>query len=155
MRQQRPAIGTLSWDVGAAVCLWVRHQAAWLDPQQMWSCSNSHVRRLRPCASSSPRLPPAFASQVLFAPLKVDALADVNNRLQASLAEATTACRGERAKRDNLHKQVCSALPACMVCSIAGQQLQHLSTVCHMWHPKRCPVCSLALCFLALCLAQL
>ena len=83
--------------------------------------------RLRPCARSAPAsFPPESASQVWLALMKVDALADVNNRLQASLAEATSACRGERAKRDNLHKQVCPALPPPIVCSSAGQQVHHL-----------------------------
>ena len=91
------------------MCLWVRNQAAWFHPSST-GLGSQHIA----CGVAAPmclicfRLLPKFASQVFLALLKVDALADVNNRLQASLAEATSACRGERAKRDNLHKQVCS-----------------------------------------------
>ena len=52
--------------------------------------------------------------------LQVQALTDVNQRLQSSLADTTKAHQAERLKRDNLHKQVmhqCShriQLEACM-----------------------------------------
>lgn len=38
--------------------------------------------------------------------MQVQALTDVNQRLQSSLAETTKAHQAERLKRDNLHKQV-------------------------------------------------
>ena len=38
--------------------------------------------------------------------LQVQTLSDVNQRLQASLADTTKAHQAERLKRDNLHKQV-------------------------------------------------
>ena len=40
--------------------------------------------------------------------MQVQTLTDVNQRLQASLADATKAHQAERLKRDNLHKQVSS-----------------------------------------------
>ena len=46
--------------------------------------------------------------------MQVQALTDVNQRLQSSLADTTKAHQAERLKRDNLHKQVMHACGHCI-----------------------------------------
>ena len=47
--------------------------------------------------------------------MQVQALTDVNQRLQSSLADTTKAHQAERLKRDNLHKQVVHQFSHCIL----------------------------------------
>lgn len=58
--------------------------------------------------------------------MQVQTLTDVNQRLQASLADTTKAHQAERLKRDNLHKQVMHHYNHCPPAEALCKRINHL-----------------------------